>query len=275
MSVTDLPVYSPSETEDYLVCPRFRVLKRSWAPNGCAWTPHMLLGTAIHAGLATHYANLEKETLPYESAHAVLEAEFQEGSEWSLDGLRSLVTKGLKAALATELVSANGSVVGVERWVAHSRIDLVTREPFGLVVTDHKVSLDLEKRKLDYKIRDLDPSWQLLQTAWGVQQLFGECPAWSRAHIIAIGPRPFTYVHSIPITPERLADFEKSAVRHWQDMELDNLGQMLGNLPPMNTRSCWRYGRKCEFYDGCHIYAGDLTKFPTLYTPITTEAHAP
>jgi hypothetical protein len=45
----------------------------------------------------------------------------------------------------------------------------------------------------------------------------------------------------------------------------DGTWTKIDSLPPMNTRSCWRYGRKCEFYDLCHIYGGDLSKAAALY----------
>ncbi len=205
--MSDLPVYSPTETEDYLLCPRLRVLKRTLAPRGCTWTPHLVLGSAIHKGLEVAYGRKASHATALAHAEQLLEEEYVEGSEWSLEGCRKLVQRGLKVALETELVSENGSVVACEQWAGHSKIDMVTREPFGLVVTDHKVSLDLEKKKLEYKVRDMDPSWQLLHEAWAVRSLYGECPTWARAHIIALGPRPFTYIHSVPVNDARLDDF--------------------------------------------------------------------
>ena len=263
----DLPVYSPSETEDYLTCPRFRVLRKVWVPRGCGgWTPHQTLGTAIHAGLAQHYAPAGDLDTPLDVALRSLNAEYQEGSEWSLEGCTKLVTRGLDLALKTELLSPEGRVVGVETWMGHSRLDLVTREPYGLVVTDHKVTLELEKKKLEYRLRDLDPSWQLLHGAWACLQKYGEAPAWSRAHLIVLAPRPFVYVHSLKITAARLADYEGSALQHWSEMHGQRQRYDSASiLPPMNTRSCHRYGRKCEFYDGCHVYDGDESKFPTIY----------
>jgi hypothetical protein len=279
----ELRIYSPTETEDFLVCPRLRVLKRQWHLRGGSWTPHLALGNAIHAGLAANFTNIEAASRGVYGAvniFAVAADEmargFREGSEWTLEGLQKLTEKGLKLALTTELVSPEGSVIGVERWVAHSRLDLITREPFGIQVTDHKVSLSLEKRKLEYKLRDLDPSWQLLHQAWAVRQEFGECPKWARAHMIVLGPRPFTHIHSVgPLDDKRLDDFERSGEYHWDCMGHDANGYGVDRemeltsrvLPPMNTRSCSnQYGRKCDYYDGCHLYGGDLTKFPALYS---------
>jgi hypothetical protein len=266
----DLPIYSPTETDDYLLCPRLRVLKRILRPRGCGtWTPHIALGNAIHLGLALHYGQKMSPVGAQARAEELLQDEFVEGGEWSLEGCRKLMQKGLKVALETPLISDEGSVVGCETWAAHARLDMVTREPFGLVVTDHKVSLDLEKRKLEYKVRDLDPSWQLLHGAWACLQKYGELPRWSRAHIIALGPRPFTHIHAIEITPERIADYERSAEAHWGQMAIHsrdfNCEARL--LPPMNTRSCYQYGRKCDFYELCHTYGGDLDKADALYEP--------
>ena len=280
--MSELRVYSPTETDDYLVCPRLRILKRHWRPRGGGWTPHMALGNAIHEGLAAVYDGLragEASRWARENhldwAQNVMAREYREGSEWTLEGLQKLVEKGLKLALTSDLVSPEGKVVAVEEWMSHCRIDLVSREPFGLVVTDHKVSLELEKRRLEYKLRDLDPSWQLLHEAWAVRQKFGECPKWARAHLIVLGPRPFTHIHSVgPLDDKRLDDFEHSGAYHWDCMGHDandygvdrELALSQRTLPPMNTRSCsTQYGRKCDFYEGCHVYGGDLTKFPALY----------
>jgi hypothetical protein len=240
----------------------------------------MALGNAIHEGVAFYYTALQggpaDRTAIRAGAHDIaavkIAEEFREGSEWSLDGLRKLVTKGMQVALDTPLLSDDGSVVGAELWAAHSKIDLVTREPFGLVVTDHKVKLELEKRRLEYALRDLNPSWQLLHEAWAVRAKYGECPTWARAHLIALGPRPFTYVHSEQITDERLDDFQQSGEFHWSAMAGHaDAEAMEGKLPPMNTRSCWQYGRKCDFYELCHLYGGDMTKAPALYEPYTEE----
>ena len=265
--MSDLPVYSPSETDDYLLCPRLRVLKRTLRPRGCGgWTPNVALGNAIHAGLACHYAKGSMD--PYTVAAETMHNEYVEGSEWSEEGCQKLVSRGLKAALATELVSEQGSVVGTEIWMAHSKIDMVTREPFGLVVTDHKCSLELEKRRLEYKVREHDPAWQLLHGAWAVWQKYGEVPRWSRAHFIAIGPRAFTYIHSIEITEERLRDFERSGIEHWHTMDTQAWDFRENRvLPPMNTRSCWQYGRKCDFYPICNQYGGNLDKASVEYDP--------
>src|SRR6267378_885341 len=123
--MSDLPVYSPSETDDYLLCPRLRVLKRTWRPRGCGWRPHMALGNAIHAGIAAYYGTggPRDRVNAHQVAEDTIAAEFREGSEWSLDGLRKLVTKGMQVALDTPLLSDDGTVVGAELWAAHSKID--------------------------------------------------------------------------------------------------------------------------------------------------------
>jgi hypothetical protein len=99
-------------------------------------------------------------------------------------------------------------------------------------------------------------------------QKYGELPRWSRAHIIALGPRPFTHIHAIEITPERIADYERSAEHHWHVMAGDSEAfEESKDLPAMNTRSCYQYGRKCDFYELCHTYGGDLDKADALYEP--------
>lgn len=266
--MTDLPVFSPSETEKYLQCPRLRCLDRVLQPRTAKWTPHITLGNAVHAGLAMYYDPKWSDrptAMAVDEAHAVLEAGYQEQDEWTLDGLWSLAQRGMKATIDADVLQ--GVVIGTELAISRMRLDVLERYPDGLQTLDWKVKLKLEKRNLPYRIMDFDPSWQLLQNAWGVRQAYGETPKWARAVLIVLSPRVFVHIHAIKITDARLDDFGRTAVWHWEDMETDRIGFERGQLPPMNTRSCWAYGRKCDFYDYCHEFNGDAEAAKTLYQP--------
>ena len=43
--------YPPSQTQDFLRCPRLWHYGRVWTPKA-TWTPHILIGHAIHAGIS-------------------------------------------------------------------------------------------------------------------------------------------------------------------------------------------------------------------------------
>ncbi len=258
-------IFSPTETEKYLLCPRLRQLGKLWEPREQTWTPNMALGTAIHAGLAQYYGGEPGEAL--DAARAAMAVEYEDGSEYTLDACLALVETGMAAALKTDLVG-DGEVIAVEYAMSHMYVDLIVRNSEGLSVIDHKVTLKMDKGKqLPYRILDYDPSWQLLQYPWGLREYaaFGT-PVWAKAHLIILTPRPFTYVHAFPVSDARLDDFEHSAYQHWDEMASHDITYRLdGQLAPMNTRSCHAYGRKCDFYELCHTYCGDETKAPTLY----------
>lgn len=267
--MTDLPVYSPSETEDYLQCPRYRVLRRAIEPRTAVWAPNITLGNTIHAGLAMYYDPRQHERSVADAqaiARATLEEGYQEQDEWTLEGLWQLAQRGMKATIDADLL--NGVVIGTELAISRMRLDVLERYPDGLQTLDWKVKLKLEKRNLPYRVADFDPSWQLLQNAWGVRQAYGETPKWARAVLIVLSPRVFIHPHAIKITDERLDDFGSSCAQVWRGMEGDRLAYDEGVLPPMNTRSCNAYGRPCDFKPFCHDLYGDMQQaLATLYQP--------
>jgi len=236
----------------------------------------MDLGTAIHAGLAefyTHHAggrgsfDLSAATQDAECVAAVSMTEnFREGGKYTLDACLALVAKGLKEALKTDLLG-DGHVVAVEHRLPHMILDLLVRNSDGtLTVIDHKITLTLERSKLQWRVSDYDPSWQLLQYPWGVREYMGETPSWSKAHLVALTPRPFAIVLPIEITDARLDDFHTSAAQHWTQMGMQDYAYEVNRTPaPMNTRSCHAYGRKCDFYELCHVYSGDEKMASALY----------
>lgn len=260
-------IYSPTDTENYLRCPRYWQLGDMYEPRGCVYTPNMDIGTAIHAGLAEHYSQVAGHFTKgaTTAARDSMMENYQEGGDYTLEACLSLVENGLKVALKTDLTSG-GKVLGVELAFPHMRIDLLHEDSSGLTVTDHKVTLKLEKAKLAWRLNDYDPSWQLLQYAWGVRKHMQRTPTWARVFLIALTPKPFTHLHSIPITDKRLDDFEKSATMHWSGMRAhEQIFAEHGELAPMNTRSCHAYGSKCPQYDICHIFHGNLKMADSLY----------
>lgn len=236
------------------------------------YTPNMDIGTAIHTGLAYRYdvsddkLRPQGNTTPLDIALHSMESNYQEGGEYTLEACLALVEKGLTVALKTDLVG-DGKVLGVELVFPHMRMDLVHEDIHrDVVITDHKITLKLEKSKLAWRVNDYDPSWQLLQYAWGVRKYLKKTPARAQAFLIAITPKPFTHLHSILITDKRLDDFEKSAMMHWSGMRAhEELFNEFGELAPMNTRSCHAYGSKCPQYEICHIFNGDLKMAAPFY----------
>lgn len=238
--------------------------RRRWVPlsrREGEWTPHRALGNAIHAGLAGYYLDLGDKLppgpTPEDLAFDVLQREFEEGGPWTLAGLRKLVQKGLAAALASPLLGPDDQVVATEDTVGECRADLVIRTPgVGLRVWDWKTKLELKSEWVQRELAPYEESWQLLHTAWAVQEKYGEPVVEAGVQLIVLSPRCKAYPLSMKLDAERLASWLRTAERVWEVMAKDE--------PWMNTRSCRKYGR-CDYWNACHVLAGDESRFPTLY----------
>ena len=76
-----------------MVCPTFWRDSQNWAPRADRWTPHALVGTAIHAGIAAWLRDRDDPTA-LQATHAALADGFVEQETWSLLSLSKLVEKG-------------------------------------------------------------------------------------------------------------------------------------------------------------------------------------
>lgn len=243
---------APTRTEDWLRCPVYAAYTQRWERAG-GWTPHRVLGNAIAAGLAAHRTGRGLIHVKNEASR-VLTHEFVEQDEWTFEGVGQLVDKGLAAAVQTDL----GPVIAVEQWMGHARIDAVSRLPgTGLVVTDDKVHLELERKYLPSRLKEWDVSHQLHHEAWAASAHYGEPVAYARVHIIVLTPRVWVYEHLVPMGADKLDAWLASAETTWQAMD---------GPPYRNPNACTKYGG-CAFQAGCWTLHGDETRFPTLYTP--------
>lgn len=261
-----LPIYSPTETESWLRCPVYRAYQKRWAPRG-NWTPHRLLGNAIHAGLAAHYGLPPlrpdpSEALPLAVAYNVLDDEYVDQDEWTRDGLAKLIEKGLQAALTLDVLGLEGKVVAVEKRILRCKADLIHREPAGLVVTDWKVKLELDSRYKDRTLGELTDAWQFKHDAWAISSHYGEPVVRVQAGVIVLTGRARAFLHPLlHLTSEHLDNWHQGAETAWLRMAEEDDGIA---APTMNTTACRRYG-VCPYYDACHHLNGDETRFATLY----------
>jgi hypothetical protein len=258
--MNDDAIFSPSETESYMRCPAYHRYQHRWQPRA-PWTPNRLLGDAVHAGLAAHYGR--PMSTPLAVALNVLAAGFPaDEAHYTLDGLRTLVEKGLTAGIAMDAPNG-GVVIATEQLLSRTKIDMVQRRPGeGLSVVDWKVSLELEKPKLKYRLREYDTSWQLRHEAWAASEHFGEPVEWGYIGIIALTPRVFTHLHPVAMGAERLAHWERSAWQWWARLAAARANER----PEMNLGACDRFGG-CVFKAACHDLHGDESRFETFYTP--------
>ena len=257
-------IYSPSQTEDWLRCPRERAYKRQWVPRTVEFSPALVAGRALHAGMEAAYRGVLGSLAPPSheigttAALVTLRELYQAHSVWTLDRLEKVVGAGVGRALGFDL---GGIPLHVEHQVEQGRLDLLVKRPDGdLVVIDYKTVLQADESGLALRGRDLETGQQRWYYPWAVERQFGKRPLYITFLQVLLMPltlRPLSF----DVTTAGLRAWEHNARLVWMQMRIDeNSG-----VTWQNTRSCYRYGRKCEFWDACHVLYGDTSQFDALY----------
>ena len=273
-------IYSPTTTEDWLYCPMYRALRRTWAPERTDWDPARLLGTSLNAGLTEHWRHLRAgtfvDTTPYwdaiqETAFAALRHEWQE-CDLTLGGAEKLVSRGLQEALGAPLVASGAEVLRVDESLGVSRPDLILRNPQGLAVWDLKTARSLDARYVQERLSGYDTLWQLYHGAWEAEQYYGEPVVEVGIMQVILSPRAQCLLHPIVMDPKHLEQWAQSAEQIWKDMESEETG----NRPVVQRyTSCEkrRFGRaRCEFHAACHTCYLDETQMARIYDRIPPRA---
>ena len=267
-----------------MVCPTFWRDSRTWEPRADRWTPHALVGVAIHAGIAAGLQGKDDRTALH-TCHAALADGFVEQETWGLLGLSKLVEKGY-CALRDAIQ---------ERWADHLHALYIERsDPIqdprisrgrlyrvvdfargvgdskgegGIEVWDWKTKINLDGMYLGEALRSVTHSWQLLDYAWHVQQWAGH-PVTQAGHgLVVLGPgKPKVHWPTVQLTPERLEQWRAQAAVVWQQM----WWQETGKAPtPMNFEACsdrhLHFGKECFLLPGCHQLCGNQTLYSSLY----------
>ena len=257
MSVVDVKVksiYTPYHLTDFQKCPRLWDYKQRWQTRDEGNRTALLVGSAVALGLEAHYLGDGRD--PVEVATRYVQENYQEGSDRSEEGVLTLVRRGIKHAMATNL--GLSEILGVEKFYGRVKPDLVGRDTAGhLVVVDHKVKMSLDDRYQENELLGFDVSNQMWHYAWAIQQEYGEPVEEVMIHLIVLAPRAYTELHPIRITQDGLTQWLESAVKDWWDMahgeNRARYGSCLGKYGP------------CEFWKACHVLYGDEEKFEVLY----------
>ncbi|KKK53148.1 hypothetical protein LCGC14_3097680 [marine sediment metagenome] len=236
-------------------------------------------------GLATYLSNPCEEGLKeaLASAKAVLHDRVPGNSEeWSLEGLSTLVSRGITSAAETTLAEMlkTEKVVGSEVSIGSGRIDLVT-QPIGsklspageqelnldngyLIITDHKTSIQKAPRYIESDFKDIPLNWQLWDYAWRAQSYYGRPVRWIRIHQIILSPRT-KCIMSEPsrINPENLKAWARNASIIWQDMQSDD--QFPFDILRQNTHYCLNKYGPCRAYQACHSFLRDEKQMESVY----------
>ena len=271
------PSYPPSEVRHWMVCPTFWRDSLIWEPRVDRWTPHALVGTAIHAGIATLLHGLEEE--PELTATRVLGEGYVEQETWSLLTLSKLVEKGyrtLRDAIQERFQPLNPVMIEqadpnqdnriVRQRRAYRVVDFVRDRAEGLEVIDWKTKINLDDIYLGEALRSVMHSWQLLDYAWHVQQWTGRPVVQAGYGLVVLGPgKPKVHWPTIRLTPERLTQWHEQAQAVWATMwQVECLGH-----PTMNFEACedrhLHFGKECFLLPGCHQLCGNQELYPSLY----------
>jgi len=269
-------IYAPTTVEDWLYCPMYRHLRRTWLPERVEWDPARLLGTSVGTGLSTHWRHVRAgtavDTPEYwatilEAAVAPLRAEWQE-CDLTLGGAEKLVSRGLAEALAAGL-DVGAGVLRVDESIGVSRPDLIVRKAQslggGLEVWDVKTARSLDARYVQERLSGYDTLWQLYHGAWEAEQYYGEKVIRCGILQVILSPKAQALLHPVEMDVTHLGQWLQTAEQVWQDMSAEERGSR-----PVTQRytSCEkrRYGRaRCEFHAACHTCFLDEEKMARLY----------
>ena len=261
-----------------MVCPTFWRDSLTWEPRADRWTPHALVGTAIHAGVATLLRGLDED--PVHAAIQALGEGYVEQETWSLLTLSKLVEKGyltLRDAIQERFPSLNPAMVEqsdpnqdvriVRRGRAYRVVDFVCEGTEGLEVWDWKTKINLDDAYLGEALRAVMHSWQLLDYSYHVQQWTGRPVVQAGHGLVVLGPgKPKVHWPTVRLTTERLTQWHEQAQRVWAQMWKHECHP---DTVTMNFEACedrhLHFGKECFLLPGCHQLCGNRELSPSLY----------
>ena len=183
-----VPRFPPSTVRTWFVCPRFSQLSKRWEPRVDEWTPHRLVGTAIHAGIETWLrpqidGSASPDLDPLDVALGALADGYVQQEAWGLEGLQALVKKGyqkLRGFIDAEILPG-ARVVAVEyadpcqdprlgTHRVHRVVDCILERDGVLEVWDWKTKIRLDEAYFHETSRATLHSWQLLDYSWHVRE---------------------------------------------------------------------------------------------------------
>jgi len=280
----ECPSYPPTEVRRWLTCPVFRDYSKRWASRVEDWTPHRLVGTAIHAGVAAHLQGVMRgDTAPpdgLDHATEALRAGYVQQETWGLDGLAALVSKGttaLRGRIAADLLPG-ATILGVEQQgpkplppgVRVPRtLDCVLKRDDHLEVWDWKTAIRLDAQYFPEKARSVLHQWQLLDYGWHAQEWY-QLPVTRVGHgLVILGPKLTVKFLPVEVSPARLRQWRIDALRIWRLMREHEMS------PWHNWEACTdrhlHYGRECKFMSACHELNGEESQFGGRYRSLQVE----
>ena len=268
--MTGIPPVRPSETTDFIRCPRLWHWKHveRWEAPISTWTPERLIGAALHAGIAAYWRGQP----PGGGVLLAFGTDWPPDAppEFSQDALESHTLKVLDKVLAwiaKELPDVRP--VMVEEPLGpngHTTPDLVTREQADiLTVTDWKYHHILDADRVRYRLEGIERTHQFLHYCWAVGERLGEPVRQFRKVAIVGGPRILIREATFQPTLSMLEQWLTGARQMWEDMAEMRAGRRVAY---QREAGCFMYGPKwpCPMYEGCWTCHGNREKMAQFYT---------
>ena len=264
-------VFSPTQTEKWLQCPRLWSLSKEWRPKlATNKDVGALLGQGFAAGMAHWYGQLKRDGDSIQAG--------QVGKEAVQTGLAELDQLGIAGAtheihellvslpeitkasiiryIAQDPIPADWTILDteLEMFEERSRLDLGLRDGAGPAVLDFKTSRKLEARYRQARVDSYRLSHQQLHYLWRYSQFLGEPVRRYYIVLVSLQPRFEATLHQFDVPEKTFKFWLRSAYTHWVRMEDD-----LGWLPevPGNFNSCTTKFGPCEMWAACHDYHHD------------------
>ena len=296
------PRYPPSAVKQWLTCPEFWRLCKVWEPRAAGWTPHRVVGQAIHAGIAAWlrpqvagYVSPEPPPSPLSVALEVMSDGYIPQDTWALDGLCALTEKGLKRLqrLVGDEILPGATVLAVEypdpvqdprlgTHRLHRVVDCILSRGDALEVWDWKSKIRLDEAYLEETTRAALHAWQLLDYSWHAGQwanrrgvlptLPDRAPSgapWAvhyAAHgLVVLGPKLLAQAIPVTLTSERLVQWRRDADVIWYRMwRHQQTGFTWHNWEACSDRHL-HYGKECVMVPACHLLNGNEERFLGVY----------
>ena len=254
-------MWSPSHVNKFLECPVKWSLGRQGVPEVREkWSPGLIIGTALHAALAEHFRGPLSHTRD-EGLEDIVRAGIvtnwppeEYGFEPEVVVSRAVATLHRVLDKTPEVLADGGRVVAVEEALGPGErelgtypgtADLITEHDGGryLGVTDWKTHWSLDDPWVEKELSETERNFQLHQYAWFARQKYGKPVAWVRKVVARCLPGPKAWLHTVPVTTQKLDKWHKGAEVVW--------AQMTAGVVYPNWQSCRKYG-KCGYYFDCH-----------------------
>jgi hypothetical protein len=275
-----MKVYSPTQTRQWLICPRLWALEKEWRSKlATKRDVGAILGGGFARGMQEWYGKEgDKTAAPRigeiwaanEVAFLVDSGVQPQNDEVAglLDQIPTLTKNAIYKFLDKNPIPQDWTILASELEMGEEkcRLDLGVRDNSGPAIIDFKTKLKLEARYRAKTIEEYRFNPQQLHYCWRFSQIINEPVLRYYIVLVSLQPTFQASIHQFDVPQKTLEFWEKSYQYHWQSMSItdyevkigrEEYGEDVDFIPPGNFNNCiTRYG-PCEFQPACHEYHHD------------------